>query len=178
MTADLGADDRAEILALLEAEIAGAPAARTLNPAGCLVFLAAAGAFLSLSVLTRRWELPAAVRTILFAVIVLTLIGGLAMIFLGGASGESRARAAATEALDHLATLSEASTPRQNLQAAVRLLWNANYSRGPWSVSTIDVDGARYRLGHAGVLPWILEIEQVLVGGQRVTPVFTPERQG
>jgi hypothetical protein len=178
VTAEPAPDDRDEILRFIDAEIARTPPARSLNPVGCLVFLIASVGFLALSILTRRWELPATLRTIVFAVIVIGMITGLALVFFGAGGGEARARAAATEALDQLATLFETATPQQNLQVAIRLLRNAGHTRGPRIVSTIDVDAARERLARAGVLRWLLEIEQVLVSEKRLAPVFTGRSNG
>jgi hypothetical protein len=162
----LSDDDRRTILALLDEEIAATPAPRNLSPVGCLVFVVAVLVFYALSILTRRWGLPELVRTVIFVVNVLALVGGVALIFFGGGSGESRARAAATEALERL-------TVQRELKAAVRLLANAYYSGGPWMITTIDVEGARERLERAGVLGWLREIEEFLVSEKRVNPVFT-----
>lgn len=178
MLADLTADERRTIAALLDAEIAGTPPPRNLSPVGCLVFVVAVGLFYSLSVLTRRWAMSAPIRSLLFVAIVLGMIGGLGLVFFGGGSGESRARAAATRALDHLARNFQQSTPRQNYQAAIRLLWNAYYSNGPWMVTTIDIDSARERLEQAGALAWMRRIEEFLVEQKRAQPVFTLESSG
>lgn len=173
MTPQLSDEDRRTILALLDEEIAGTPAPRNLSPVGCLVFVVAVLLFFALSVLTRRWGLPGLVRTVLFLVNVLALLGGVALIFFGGGSGESRARAAATEALEQLSGGRGELTTQDRIRTAVRLLANAYYSGGPWMVSTIDVEGARERLGDAGVLPWIQEIELFLVAEKRAQPMFT-----
>lgn len=178
MTAPLTDSDRRAILALLDAEISSTPSPRNLSPVGCLAFVVAVGLFFSLSVLTRRWAVSAPIRSLLFVLIVLGMIGGLGLVFFGGGSGESRARAAANGALDHLTRSFHQSSSQQNFDAAVRLLRNAYYSGGPWMVSTIDIDGARERLEQAGVLVWMRQIEEFLVAEKRAQPVFTLEASG
>ena len=173
----LSPEDRRIIFALLHHEISQTPRARSLNPVGCLVFLVALGLFVSLSVLTRRWALPGLVRSGLFLVIVTGLGSGVWVIFFGGGSGESRARASAMQALDHLCQAFPQSSAQENMAAAVRLLLNAHYSGGPWTMSTVDVDGAREQLERAGVLEWVQQIEGFLVSEQRIQPVFTLARQ-
>src|SRR6267143_4358406 len=100
--ADLSADDRKAILALLDAEIAGTQRPRNLSPVGCAIFLLAIGLFFALSILTGRWALPWLVRSLIFVIVVIGLIGGLGLVFFGGGSGQSRARAVASDALEQL----------------------------------------------------------------------------
>ena len=168
----LTADEQRALVALCDAEIAGTPKPRNLSPVGGLVFVLSVALFFALAILTRRWELPILVRSSIFFVLVAGLIGGLGMIFFGG-SGQSRARRRAEAALGHLATRFKESTVTENQGALVRLLASAYYSGGRWKATTIDVGGAKERLESAGVLPWVLEAERVLVAERRSQPLFT-----
>ena len=170
---ELSEEDRSAILSLLDAEIAATPPSRALSPVGCLVFVAAVILFGTLSVLTRQWGLPVLVRSLLFVINILVLVGGVALIFFGGGSGESRAKARAAEALDQLCGGPGGQPGERSFQAAVRLLANGYYSGGPWMITTINLGDAAERLERASMLAWILEIEHFLVSEQRVQPMFT-----
>lgn len=169
----LSPDDRRAILAALDAEIAGTPKPRNLSPVGGAVFLLAVGLFFALSLLTRRWALPDLTRSFIFFVLAAGLFVGLGLVFFGGGSGQSRARASAEAALNHLTQRFQTSTAEQNLEAVIRLLWNVYYSGGPWMVTIIDTNGARERLESAGVLRWVEGVERLLVEEKRTQPVFT-----
>ena len=58
------------------------------------------------------------VRSLVFVLIAAGLLGGLGLIFFGG-SGESRARAAANDALDHFSRRYAQASPGENLAAGV-----------------------------------------------------------
>ena len=166
------AEEQRALVALCDAEIAGTPKPRNLSPVGGLVFAFSVALFFALSVLTRRWELPILVRSAIYFLLAAGLVGGLGLIFFGG-NGQSRARRRAEAALGHLATRFNESTATENQGAVVRLLASAYFSGGPWMVTTIDVGGAKERLESAGVLPWVIEVERVLVAEKRSQPLFT-----
>ncbi len=167
--------DREAVLGLLQEEIAGTPVPRNLSPLGCTVFLGAIGLFFALSILTVRWSLGVLARSAIFFVIVAGLITGLGLVFMGGGRGRSRARRRAADALDHLASRFATAPPRENLEAAVRLVWNAFYSVGPWVIATLDAGAARDRLRESGALALVHDVERIMMEAGKTRPLFTQQ---
>ena len=103
-------------------------------------------------------------------VAVVALVGGYLTLF-GGNKELREIRDRAGAALYDLATSFDSLTEEQRRQAALRALAYASYDQGPGSFDTYNVELEAARLGVA--LPYVQEIERILVAQSLIKPVFT-----
>lgn len=168
----LSAADRDIVRAAVQAE-AGVSHPRDLSAPGCLLFVLSLVMFILIPRLALRWPdvLTRSVRLGLFALIVVGLLAGLTLAFLfGGGRGRKQAQARAEAAVEHLASRF-GENRRADLEAAARLVVNAFFSGGPWTVGTIDIETARERLGQAE--PLVREVERAILEDSGGMAVFT-----
>lgn len=141
-----------------------------LAPVGCLMMTAAVTVTIGLVMLSK---LGGFVPPAWFYALAGVLLAGGAMIFL-----IFRRRAGAfvvQRAEDALARLAGGE---RSVEAAVTLLASAGHSAGPVRLPAIDVQSVAHRLGEA--LPFVEQVERVLIAAGRIYPVFTggdPERR-
>lgn len=159
----------ADVLRAFEAEtrVETPPA---LAPVGCLMMTAAVTVTISLVMLSR---LGGFVPPAWFYGLAGALLLGGAMIFL-----IFRRRAAAFIVRRAEEALARLAGGERSVEAAVSLLAAAGNSAGPVRLPAIDVQSVAHRLGEA--LPFVLQVERVLIAAGRIYPVFTggdPERR-
>lgn len=163
--------DRAAILEDWKVE-AARPVPPDTSQIGCVVAILAVAAAAGLPPLLR------ALGVTLSAGAGAVLLGTFGVVFawgvLRGVTGRSKSSKVvgdrAAEALGRLTTHPDDRGPEAR-RAAVALIANAFLSNGPSTVAVFDFAAARERLGAA--LPFVIEVEQVLLQESRTYPVFT-----
>ena len=106
-------------------------------------------------------------------VLALAFLAGLFMAFLGsGRFAHDSGRAGA--ALDWLAAHGANADPEERRRRTVSLLFHAHCTDGPSTVTTINFEEARRRLGEA--LPYVMAAERALRVDLKIYPVFTDSK--
>lgn len=169
--------DASESDAILEAYQAAMqePLPPASGQAGCLVALGAVAAFL---VLPRVLDwlgiaLPRSLGIALGAVLLAAALAGGAVAITGGGRRSSAVRARFEAALDALRDM-DALTDQERHRAVGALLAHARTHSGPTTVSTMDLDVARERLGPA--LAYVEAAEHAVRTRADIDPVFTLDR--
>jgi hypothetical protein len=165
------AAEREAILADWRAE-AAVPVPPDTSAVGCTVaILAVAVAALVPAVLRPLGvTLPAGAGGVILGTLGVAFAWGVFKGLTGRSRGFNSVAERAAEALGRLTTHPQDRGPEAR-RAAVTLIQCAFYSSGPSTVATFDFAAARDRLGPA--LPFVLEVESVLVADARTYPVFT-----
>jgi len=167
----MDAAERETIIAVWRAE-AAIPVPPDRSRIGCvaaLLAIALAGA-LPPAIRTLGYTLPAGTSGIVLGTFAVIFAWG---VFTGITGRSKRFNAVANRAAEALGRLTTHPADRgpEALRAAVTLIQCAFFSSGPTTVTTLDVAAARERLGPA--LPFVLEVERVLVDASLTYPVFT-----
>ena len=132
-----------------------------------LVIIALAG-FVTLPALSR-FTGPGMRRWLIIAYGI-TAVGGILLTLFGGSFATGNVRARAERAIGWLAEHPNGPEDERRRMAVTAIL-DAFYSGGPWTLHTYEFDAARERLGAA--LPYVMEVEEVLVAESRAYRVFT-----
>ena len=163
----LSGDDRDAILAEYDRLIAQ-PVPVNKTSAGCAILVLAAVLFFVAPVVLRR--LPSLRLALLLLEVAAVLVGIFFSLF-GGGGGYARASVGVESALEVLSKDPASVGAKDRREAAAFLIANAYYSDGPGMTTTFKFEEARTRLG--GRLPYVIEVERLLIAERRASPVFT-----
>lgn len=147
--------------------IAAEPPPRNPRPYGCLTVMVSITLFVLLPL--TGIKPPPPWDTVLLVVLGLALAGGLFVGVFVGSGVHGRAALRATAALDALAA-DPAPDAAARLRHAVELIAHAVVSDGPTTSGTIDIAGAKQRLGVN--LDYVMAVEQVLAEETGALRVF------
>jgi hypothetical protein len=167
----MDADFREAVLADWRAE-AAIPVPPDTSQLGCAVAIIAAALAAGLPPLLRFLgvALPPGAGGVVLGSFGIVFAWGIFRGLTGRAKGFNAVAGRAAEALGYLTTHPEDRSPAAR-RAAVALLQCAFFSSGPSTASTFEIAAARERLGPA--LPFVLDVERVLVEGVTAYPVFS-----
>lgn len=165
---EISAAEQAAIVAEYD-RLSEEPPRPNYTPVGCVMVLLGLAVFVLVPKLLPGLA-RAGVLAVLVAVIVLVGAGILVYVF-GGGGGYSRAVLRVEAALELLSQRYGFATASERRNAAVAILHDAIYADGPGATSTFDFAKARATLGAA--LPYVQQVEQVLLAERHIYPVFT-----
>lgn len=167
----MDAADREAVLAAWKAE-AAIPVPPDTSQVGCVVAIIAVALAVGVPAVLRPLHvaLPAGTGGIVLGTLAVVFAWGVFRSLTGRSKGYNAVANRAAEALGRLTTHPEDRGPEAR-HAAVTLIQCAHFSSGPSTQATFDFAAARERLGPA--LPFVLEIESVLVAESLAYPVFT-----
>jgi hypothetical protein len=151
---------------------AAVPVPPDTSSVGCAVAILALAVAVVVPALLRALgvTLPAGAGGIILGTLGVAFAWGVFKGLTGRSKGFNSVAERAAEALGRLTTHPGDRGPEAR-RAAVALIQCAFYSGGPSTVATFDFAAARDRLGPA--LPWVVEVETVLVAESLTYPVFT-----
>ena len=117
-------------------------------------------------------RLPTAGRGLLLGAGGVLTLAGILLTLMGGMWAEGEFADRIEQALHTLhPAAADTVAPEARLLAAVTVIACSHYSGGPWTRATFDPQQVGSRLGAA--LPYVQQVETILVGEGRAYPVFT-----
>jgi hypothetical protein len=163
--------DRDAILGYWRAE-AAIPVPPDTSQVGCVVAIGTVALAVLLPAVLRAVgvALPAGTGGIVLGTLGVVFAWGVFKSLTGRSKGFNAVANRAAEALGRLTTHPDDRGPEAR-RAAVTLIQCAHFSSGPTTQATFDFAAARERLGPA--LPFVQEVEAVLVTESLAYPVFT-----